>query len=208
MSDKQQDWKAGLEALLFAAGDPLPLTTLSQLLGIEAELLREELRELQQSWAADPTRGTYLCELEDSYTLRTKPEYSDLLRELYTPAAQAALTPAAYEALAIIAYNQPVTKAQVEAVRGVNSDSLVQRLQDRGLVEAQGRLEAPGRPVLYGTTRLFLEEFGISSLAALPPMELLMYSSLQDLEKNLQEATGAEAVRTQMTLDQLLTEQK
>lgn len=196
--------EAQLEAVLFAAGDPVPLASLADWLDQEPSALAKQLLEIQQAWAADERRGTYLRAVDDQYTLATKPAYQPWVAKLYDPQTAPPLTMAAYEALAVIAYNQPVTRAQVEAVRGTNSDGLIHRLIERGLVEDQGRSEAPGRPTLFGTTERFLETFGLNSLQALPPMELLMYGSLQALEENLQAATGAQAIRQQIELDRSL----
>lgn len=197
---------AALEALLFAAGDPLSLQSLAQMLQMPEEECASLLQTLQRDWASNPQKGIYLREVEGKYTLATKPICGPVLEALFAPEVQSGLTPAAYEALAIVAYNQPVTRAQVEVVRGVNSDGVMQRLLERDLIEVKGFLEAPGRPALFGTTDQFLEAFGLNSVEALPPMELLMYSSLQELEKNLQEAASGQAVRDQLQLDRFLRE--
>jgi segregation and condensation protein B len=126
-----------------------------------------------------------------------------VLQRLFQPRHRPPLSQAAYETLAIIAYNQPVTRAQVEAVRGVNSDSIMARLVERNLIMETGHLETPGRPILYATTEQFLLDFGLRSVKDLPPMEMLMYGTLRDFESSLEEAAGRSNDR-QMTIDQLV----
>ena len=112
------------------------------------------------------------------------------------------LSQASYETLAVIAYNQPCTRAQVETVRGVSSDSIISRLLDRGWIEEAGCLDAPGRPALFATSRQFLTEFGIESVDDLPPMELMSYQTIRDMENSLREAAGGED--KQITIDALM----
>jgi segregation and condensation protein B len=104
--------------------------------------------------------------------------------------------------LAVIAYNQPCTRAQVETVRGVSSDSIISRLLDRGWIEEAGCLDAPGRPALFATSKQFLTEFGIESVDDLPPMELMSYQTIRDMEDSLREAAGGED--KQITIDSIM----
>ena len=113
-----------------------------------------------------------------------------VLRRMFSPKMHPPLSQASYETLAVIAYNQPVTRAQVESVRGVSSDSIISRLIDRGWIEECGNLDAPGRPALFRTTDQFLMEFGISSVDELPSMELMSYGTIRDLEESLEKAAG------------------
>ena len=116
------------------------------------------------------------------------------------------MSQASYETLAIVAYNQPVTRAQVEAVRGVSSDSIISRLLDRGWIEEAGTLDAPGRPTLFKTSEQFLLEFGIDSIDDLPSMELMSYKTIRDLEQSLEDAAGSNDSR-QISIDGLLEQQ-
>jgi segregation and condensation protein B len=109
---------------------------------------------------------------------------------MFSPKMHPPLSQASYETLAVIAYNQPVTRAQVESVRGVSSDSIISRLIDRGWIEECGNLDAPGRPALFKTSKQFLMEFGISSVDELPSMELMSYQTIRDLEDSLAKAAG------------------
>jgi segregation and condensation protein B len=138
--------------------------------------------------------------------MMTKPSEKKVLERLLGPKTQAPLSQASYETLAVIAYNQPCTRAQVEQVRGVSSDSIISRLLDRGWIEEAGNLDAPGRPALFKTSRQFLMEFGIESVKDLPPMELMSYKTIRDLEDSLRKAAGGED--KQLTIDSLLTENK
>jgi len=198
-----EDAPAALEALLFAAGDPVPLEKLQQITGLERHALRNILGNMADRYLRDRQRGLLLREVEGSWLLCTKPGQSDVLGRLFQPRHRPPLSQAAYETLAIIAYNQPVTRAQVEAVRGVNSDSIISRLIERNLVSEAGNLDTPGRPTLFATTEQFLLDFGLRSVKDLPPMEMLMYGTLRDFETSLEEAAGKHR-DNQMTIDQLV----
>ncbi len=197
------DVPAALEALLFAAGDPVPLEKLQQITGVSGSELQQILSAMTERYLRDRQRGIVLREIDGSYLLATKPGQRDVLQRLFQPRHRPPLSQAAYETLAIIAYNQPVTRAQVEAVRGVNSDSIISRLIERNLIREAGTLDAPGRPQLFATTDQFLLDFGLRSVKELPPMELLMYGTLRDFDESLDEAAGRHRDK-QMTIDQLV----
>ena len=173
---------SGIEALLFASGDPLSLTELGHLCGQEETDILIALAALAKKLEEDSDSGIMLRRMEQRYTLATKPEVKSLLEQLYKPKNRPRLTQAAFEVLAIVAYNQPVTRAQIEQVRGVNSDSIISRLEERGYIYISDTLDAPGRPSLFCTTEKFLLETGIASLDELPPLEMIMYSTLQEFE--------------------------
>lgn len=154
-----------LEALLFAAGEAVSLEQLERATGTPAGRIREALEELAAALAR-PERGLELQEVAGGYRLVTKAEHKEMVESLLQPRRQG-LSQAALETLAIIAYRQPITRAEIEEVRGVQSDRALTTLIDRDLVRLVGRKEAPGRPILYGTTRRFLEYFGLSGLEAL-----------------------------------------
>lgn len=194
---------AALEALLFMAGDPIPVDKLVAVTGIEKNVLVPLLEQFSQTLQNDPRRGLFVRFVEDKVQLATKPEQLAILERLYQPRHRPPLSQPAYETLAIIAYNQPVTRAQVEAVRGVNSDSIISRLIERDFVCEVGNLDAPGRPALFATTEQFLLDFGLRSVSELPPMEMMMYGTLRDLEQSLEAASG-HADDKQVTIDQLV----
>ncbi len=172
--------KAIVEALLFASGDPLSIKSIAEITE-QSEIRIEDVLHLLADELASDSRGLMLRQINSSYALTTKMELTDFVARLFRPEHRPALTNAAYEALACIAYNQPCTRAQVEHVRGVNSDSLISRLLERGLIEETGQLDVPGKPSLFSVTELFLREFGLQSTSELPAQEMIMYDSLQQL---------------------------
>ncbi|MGE5612976.1 MAG: SMC-Scp complex subunit ScpB [Bacillota bacterium] len=163
--------EAIIEGVLFAAGDPVSLDKLSEILGLDKKTTRLILNNMAASML-NSKRGLMIREIDGSFQLCTKPEHYEYIRKLAEPRQKQALSQAAYETLAIIAYNQPVTRARIEMIRGVNSDSAITRLIERNLVKEAGRLDAPGRPLLYETTEEFLRSFGFKSLRDLPIIEL------------------------------------
>lgn len=173
-----------LEAVLFAAGDPVPLTRLAELLEMEEAEVLSFLDLLKRSYEGD-RHGIELRQVGDAYALATKPQANELLEAFFAkPPATVKLSQAAYETLAVIAYNEPVTRAQIDSVRGVNSDAALNRLIEKGLAEQSGTLDLPGRPSVFKTTDLFLRLYGIRSLKDLEPMDMLMYDTVQDFEKS------------------------
>ena len=181
--------QAALEAILFAAGDPISIDRLAEITGYNKKDLEPVLAYMQDRYHRQE-QGIHLRKLENTYVLCTKPEMKLYLERVFAPRQRTPLSQAAYETLSVIAYNQPVTRAQIEAVRGVNSDSLVSRLLERGWIRECGTLEGPGHPALFETTKQFLMEFGISSVMELPALELMMYSTIRDLETSLSSAAS------------------
>ncbi|MBQ4517401.1 MAG: SMC-Scp complex subunit ScpB [Clostridia bacterium] len=155
------------ESLLFAAGDSVPAEQLADIM----EISQEEVDCLADKLNAEYTekkRGFCVLRLEDSYQLCTNELVFPYIQKLKEPKRKQNLSPAALETLAVVAYHQPVTRSSIEFIRGVNSDGPVNKLIERGLIEENGRLDAPGRPILYVTTQEFLRSFGLSSLSGLP----------------------------------------
>jgi len=163
--------KRMLEALLFSSADPLPLAKLREVTDtykpVRPKLLRELLEELQQEYLTQ-RRGFRLEEIAQGYLMRSSEEFNPYIELLYRNKRTEKLTQAAAEVLAIIAYRQPITRPQIEAIRGVDSSGIVQNLLERQLIEPVGKLEAPGRPTLYGITKDFLKHFGLKDLTELP----------------------------------------
>jgi segregation and condensation protein B len=160
---------AKVESLLFVASEPSPIERLASVLESSPEQIEEALTSLDQHYAS---RGLRLQRKGKRVQLVTAPETADVVRRFLGLELTGKLSPAALEALAIVAYRQPVTRAQVEGIRGVNSDSVIRTLVNRGLVEEMGRLDQAGRPIIYGTTFDFLQQFGLSSLDQLPPLNM------------------------------------
>lgn len=155
-----------LEALLFASTEPLTLKKLKNVIDLPTKEIKELLTEMQQEYDQED-RAFGLEEIAEGYLLRTRRKYGPYLTELHHHKRADKLSKATLETLAIIAYRQPITKPAMEQLRGVDCSGPVAALQDRGLVEAVGKLEAPGRPTLYGTTSRFLQYFGLKSLKEL-----------------------------------------
>jgi segregation and condensation protein B len=159
--------EASLEALLFVAEKPLSRREIGALAGVDGATVDERLGDLEVSLR---DRGLRLLSVGDRVELVTAPEAGALVAR-YVGADAVRLSPASLEALAIVAYRQPVTKAAVERIRGVDSDYTMRSLLHRRLIVELGRSNAPGRPILYGTAFEFLERFGLESLDDLPPLE-------------------------------------
>jgi segregation and condensation protein B len=158
-----------IEALLFASPDPVTVEQLAEAGRLTVVEVKEILAKLGESLSS-PSRGLMLREVAGGYRLYTKPEMADAVVRLRGPRSLG-LSQAALETLAVVAYRQPATRAEVDAVRGVRSDSTVATLLERHLVREDGRRDALGRPIIYVTTPQFLEHFGLKSLADLPPLK-------------------------------------
>ena len=144
--------KAILEGILFAMGEAVPVKRLSEVMQLKESEVEKLLEELSKDYDSSTERGIHLIRLEDSYQLCTKREYYDYIHQMKEKARRAALTNAGLEVLSVVAYNQPVTRSSIEFIRGVNSDGPLNNLVAAGLVREMGRLDAPGRPILFGTT--------------------------------------------------------
>ena len=161
--------RAAAEAILFAAGEPVEISRIAQALDIEIDdavlVLQSCAEQLDERES-----GICLLRLGERYQLCTRQEYADNIRSVLEMKRNAPLSSAAFEVLAVIAYNQPVTKSYVEQVRGVDCSGVISTLCQKGLVEEKGRLDLPGRPLLYGTTAEFLKCFCLESLSDLPEL--------------------------------------
>ncbi|MCX7851430.1 MAG: SMC-Scp complex subunit ScpB [Caldilineales bacterium] len=157
-----------LEALLFVAVEPTPADRLATALGVSVERVQAGLTQLE---AQLHRRGIRLQRHREAFQLVSAPEAAAAIETFLGLDLTTKLSRAALETLAIIAYRQPITRPQIEAIRGVSSDGVIRSLLHRGLIEEVGRLEQPGRPVLFGTTFEFLRYFGLTSLDDLPPLE-------------------------------------
>lgn len=163
----EKELLGAVEAILFAMGESVSLSKISSAIGkdeTEAKRLLEELKKQYQK----KERGIQLIELEDSYQLCTKPGLYDYLIQVAKQPKKHVLTDVLLETLAIVAYKQPVTKIEIEKIRGVKSDHAVNKLVEYDLVCEVGRLDAPGKPLLFGTTEEFLRRFGVQSVEELP----------------------------------------
>ncbi len=168
MNDKQA--KAAIEAILFAMGDTVEPERIAKALEMETKEVRRLVGEMIEA-CGEEERGVRILELEGNYQMCTKPEcYESLIRIASVP-KKIRMTDVLMETLAIIAYKQPVTKLEIEKIRGVKSDHAVNKLVEYELVAEVGRMEAPGRPILFGTTENFLRHFGLDSVDSLPRID-------------------------------------
>ena len=161
--------EAAVEAIVFASGEPVKIDRICLALDLDRETAEKLLHNLEDHYAYE-RRGVRLVRMEDSYQLCSAPEYGDIVRKAFEIRKSAKLSQPALEVLTIIAYYQPTTRAYVDQVRGVDSSYTVGLLLERGLIEECGRLQVPGRPHLYRTTKEFLRVFHIASLEELPEM--------------------------------------
>lgn len=187
MTMDERELKSALEAIIFASGEPVPAARISLVLGVPEEDVFSCAAGLAEEYEHEG-RGIRLVRLDKSLQMCSAPQYAKTIARVIEHRAPPKLSPPALETLAVIAYFQPVTRAYVDEVRGVDSSYIVSSLVEKGLIEAAGRLEAPGRPTLYRTTEAFLRVMGVSELEELPPLPDM--SSTDGLEK-LQGAINA-----------------
>ncbi len=166
---KKDELLAALEAVLFASGEPLSLDRITNVFEISSEKAEKLLEELSQK-LIERSSGLEIVRLENTYQMTTAKRHSEYIKKAFDMRRKTPLSPAALEVLAVIAYNQPVTKSFVEQVRGVDCSGVMGTLLEKELIEERGRMELPGRPLLYGTTKNFLRCFSISDLSELPPL--------------------------------------
>ncbi len=161
-----------LEGILFVVGDEgITLDNLCDIMEITKDEAKDLLLELKASYEGDD-RGLRISYLGDAFKLTTKEEHKDYYQKLIQNPDQNTLTPSALEVLAIIAYNQPITRVEIDEIRGVSSSHIIRKLVAKGLVKEGGKSKLPGRPNLYRTTHEFLDAFGLASLSELPEMEM------------------------------------
>lgn len=189
-----------LEAVLFAVGEPIELERLAQALEVDELLLSQVLENLRASYD-ERDSGLCILKLDDKYQICSKKEYADSIRKVLEIKRNAPLSQAAFEVLAIIAYNQPVTKAFTEQIRGVDCSAVISTLCQRGLIEEKGRLDLPGRPLIYGTTPNFLRCFCLTSLNDLPSVPENSGSEAEKDNKNEENLQSEQADFTE-TVDE------
>jgi segregation and condensation protein B len=184
-----EDLKRIIEALLFASPEPQSLARITSILqGVETEDVTQALESLKDEYAGD-SRAFQIVEIGGGYQLATKPDYAVFVGKLVESRSKQRLSKAAMETLAIVAYKQPVVRSIIEGIRGVNADGVLRTLMERDLVRIVGRGDGPGRPLLFGTTREFLLQFGLNKLSDLPGLK-----EIEELvgEKAPQEAGDAD----------------
>lgn len=164
---EEQALTAALEAVLFTLNRPVTILELQDILQAPLPMVESAAAGLKQTLEG---RGLFLQRHQDQLQLVTDPAQADVVRRVLRPEYPSRLSPAAYETLAIVAYRQPLTRARIEEIRGVNCEAVLESLEEKGLIEETGRLETPGSPRLFGTTMKFLQILGVGSLDALPPL--------------------------------------
>jgi segregation and condensation protein B len=182
-----------LEALFFVSDEPLSASVLAQALDVDRRTVEALCDRLAGELEARGS-GLVLRNVAGGWRLFTHPDTAPAVERFVLSSRQARLTKAALETLAIVAYKQPVTRHQVSAIRGVNSDGVLRALADKGLIEEAGREEVPGRPVLYGTTPGFLERLGLPSLAALPSLAPLLGPDAEEVEADAERQAAGGSV--------------
>ena len=192
---EQEKKEAIIEAVLYAAGRPVEIKELMVLLEINFEEVIEIVEKMKLDMQK-ANRGLEIIKVDDAYQLCTKKDYYEYIYPIFDKRSKPNLSQAALETLAIIAYNPKITRAQIEAIRGVNSDGTLYKLLEYNLVEEAGKMDAPGRPTMYKTTKNFLRMFGISSLEELPELprykvdeneQIVMEDIIEDLENKDEE---------------------
>ena len=169
--------KSIIESIIFAADEPVSVIQLSQLLeGLDNDTILRLIYDLKEDYD-NSNRGFQMVEVANGFHIYTRSEFAPWIRKFYTTQISSRLTNSALETLAIIAYKQPTTRAEIEEIRGVNSDSVIRTLLERNLIKIAGRKQAPGKPMIYETTSEFLIHFGLRDLSELP--------SIDELEKML-----------------------
>lgn len=162
--------KSIIEALLFTAGEPLGLEDISDSVQLNKSEIRKLLKEMIDEFKYE-RRGIQIIEFADKYQMCTRAEHIEYIRRLLKPQNKQSLSRASLETMAIIAYNQPITRQSIDSIRGVKCEKILSSLADKKLIKEVGRLDAPGRPILYGTTDEFLKYFSLRDLSELPPVE-------------------------------------
>ena len=164
------NYEAAIEAILFTMGESVELDKIAAALELDKKIARKYIQNLKERYDAEE-HGIQIIELEQSYQMCTKNEMYEYLIRIAKQPKRRVLTDVLLETLSIIAYKQPITKAEIEKIRGVSSDHAVSKLVEYNLVTEIGRLDAPGRPMLFGTTEEFLRSFGVHSLEELPVLD-------------------------------------
>lgn len=181
----KEDYKRIIENLLFITDRPLSAAKISQVAEVNnIQLTRDIIALLQQEYT-DTARAVQIVELGGGYQMATKPEYGRWVRKLFNEKMTAKLSPAALETLAIIAYKQPVTRAEIEAIRGVDIVAPLEKVMERGLVKIVGKKDTPGRPLVYGTTEEFLRLFGLNKISELPEIKTFASKGPKEIQGDL-----------------------
>jgi segregation and condensation protein B len=183
---KEMKVSSKIEALLFVAGNEgLTLTEISHMINLSTASLYNEITELKKNYEESEESSLTILEVGDRFMLSTKKEYASLLKQYAQSSINQSLSQAALECLSIVAYKQPITRAEIEELRGVQSSGSVKKLVTRRLIEEKSRVDGPGRAILYGTTAYFLDYFGLKTVDELPPVEQLDENAEKEIPNDL-----------------------
>ena len=181
-----------IESLLFASGEAMKLKDIAVIIEQDIDYTKDVLKDMHLNYDTE-SRGLKLIRINDEYQLVTKPQNSDYIQKLLKTNIRQSLSQASLETLAIVAYKQPITRVDIDEIRGVKSESAIAKLIERGLIKESGRLDVPGRPILFVTTDNFLKQFNLYNLEELPALEQFMLDSieneLEDITGNIDEAS-------------------
>lgn len=183
---EKEEVKSIIEGMLFTWGEPLDINEMAKVLDLETKVIKGYLDEMIEEFN-QKQRGLKIIQTNASYQLCTKPNLYHWINQLYVPEKQKGLSSASLETLSIIAYKQPITKSEIEYIRGVKCDKALKALLDREIIAEIGRLEQIGRPILYGTTDYFLQYFGIKNLNDLPEVQEV---DEEEIKKEIENYTG------------------
>lgn len=184
--------KAIIESVIFAANEPVTVDQLTKLIGeLDADAILQMIRELQREYDTSG-RSFQIMEIASGFQMCTRNKYASWIKKFYTTEISSRLSASALETLAIIAYKQPTTRAEIEEIRGVNSDSVIRTLLERSLIKITGRKQAPGKPMIYGTTREFLMHFGLKDLSELPSIDEIekVFAPKEEMRSEIREIFG------------------
>lgn len=185
-----------IESILFASGEAIPLARLAYAIDLDVKTTKKLINKLKDSYDSN-NRGIQIIEVEGSYQMCTRSDYYEYIKVLLKTPKRFTLTEAQLETLSIIAYKQPVTKSQIESIRGVRCNHVINKLIEYNLICEKGRLTAPGKPLLFGTTEEFLKHFGLTNTGELPEIREEVIQELQnevavELERELEEKEDTE----------------
>lgn len=183
---QDEEAKSVIEAILFMAGEPVTLDTIRKITEIDKYNTERLIRDIISDYSVRNT-GLFIVEVAEGYQMVTNPVCAPWVKKLLSTSVPKKLTQSSLETMAIIAYKQPIIKAEIEAIRGVNSDGVVKTLLDKRLIKILGRKEVPGRPLMYGTTKEFLQYFGLKDLTELPTLKEFLEVDIPEPAERLPE---------------------
>lgn len=192
--------KAIIENLLLVSGQPVTINKLHEIMveNCEKEEVKASMKELVEDYS---DRGLQVQEVAEGFQLCTRSDYSDWIKKFYKLDKSSKLSPAALDTLSIIAYKQPITRAEIEDIRGVDSGGVVKTLFERKLLRTMGRKQVVGRPIMYGTSKIFLEYFGLRDISELPTLKEFMEEKEEDEQEPLQTSLPLEEKRTDPVME-------